>query len=1169
TLDAVGGRRLTWGATPAGKLFQNDGTFLAEADTIEVPWTQLGEVTVAAGLPLVMSGGGTLGGTVDVDPAGTFRIQSNAVTFDGGISFPNAGRVELPTSTLTILAGDSIVLPRFAQSGGILAGGGWLTLTDSLIWSNGSQTGVGTTYIATGAVAYLTGGNTKGLDTRTFRNTGSVLHDGGSWQLSGGNPTIIVNEASGIIEVAGAVTIEWGSTPTGKLLQNDGLLHARPGTGNTITLDVPITLNGTLQADTGTTILAEPTFTLGSTATLAGTGTLNVSQVDPVTLSGDLVPGTSPGRLTLVGDLTLGAAATTTVEIDGAVAGTSHDQVLITTGSLALGGTLDVTFGFTPSGTEQYPVLVAPTISGTFGTINLPTVSGFILGTQPALDGTTDTLYVTAVGIPPGTESIWTGASDGNWFNGGNWTTGVFPDDTTNAFIPVGTGNVPTVQIGTATVDTLVVQAGAVLNLLLGGTLIVSGDLEADYTGLAGDGTGIVRMVTPGTSVSGGLPRLEVALATMGRLFLADSVLVTNDVELTRGVLTLNGHRLSAGGELAVFASGADTGSIDFGPVDGVSTTATFTYLNGSGTGFISMHDDADTLFATAGVGLFGTVPSDTALTGGVIVVGGDFDEDGSPGFLADSLGTTRVVMTGAGTTLWLANAAAVLRHLEIAQGATVQIGYSTTTIHGDVTVSGTAQLNLDQTGTVVRGDFLTTGSATITQTTGDITVQGNLIFDGESTIGLLTGGVFEAHGDFTQLASTSVSSFAADATHTVRFVSDGGTHTIDLATPGTTGLAHFAQLETQALGGGLTLDLRSVVPAHGPIVIDDNNGDFQTFVTGPGELLSDGNITFFSDGNGVTVTAGAVRLGGTLSISAGVDLSPDTLEVFGTTTLPVFTGYPTTLITGDVDLPFGNPVVGFADLIVGDGGAFDCDTCTATVGLLTTTGTGTLRQAGGTITVDSARFGGGSTDGLLFGGSLIVNGAFEQLSTNSALSFAPSTSHTTSFAGTGAHPIHFDTPDSLQSHFQALVFNGDGIEFTTSAFANGSLTHAATGIRTITGNGHRLNVRGVDIDSLVLDWLQFTVTGTGPLTEFRQIQFINMDPDLTQLYFGRATGAFQLDDVSFLTPPNAGRYLTVEDVTGAGDGTLTLTMSNPTPATHSGFAVTIGGASLLGWPES
>ncbi|HEX9727108.1 MAG TPA: Ig-like domain-containing protein, partial [Gemmatimonadales bacterium] len=47
TLDAVGGRRLTWGATPAGKLFQNDGTFLAEADTIEVPWTQLGEVTVA------------------------------------------------------------------------------------------------------------------------------------------------------------------------------------------------------------------------------------------------------------------------------------------------------------------------------------------------------------------------------------------------------------------------------------------------------------------------------------------------------------------------------------------------------------------------------------------------------------------------------------------------------------------------------------------------------------------------------------------------------------------------------------------------------------------------------------------------------------------------------------------------------------------------------------------------------------------------------------------------------------------------------------------------------------------------------------------------------------------------------------------------------------------
>lgn len=123
------------------------------------------------------------------------------------------------------------------------------------------------------------------------------------------------------------------------------------------------------------------TLTVPSGAVLRGTNTINGSLV--VAIGGIFAPGASPGCTPIAGDYT--NAGTLEIELGGLTPCTEYDQVQVT-GTAFLGGTLDVLLfgGFTPTNGQEFVILDATTISGTFGTVNLPDANWTIQYEFPA-----------------------------------------------------------------------------------------------------------------------------------------------------------------------------------------------------------------------------------------------------------------------------------------------------------------------------------------------------------------------------------------------------------------------------------------------------------------------------------------------------------------------------------------------------------------------------------------------------------------------------------------------------------------------------------------------------------------------------------------------------------------------------------------------------------------
>jgi autotransporter-associated beta strand protein len=132
--------------------------------------------------------------------------------------------------------------------------------------------------------------------------------------------------------------------------------------------------SATLQIDAGAklvaTNLAAGTLHLLAGQTLQGHGTFEGGLI---TDAGSTVrPGSSPGALTMVGDLTADAGSTFTFELNGTTAVTQYDQLLFGGGNVATltlnGPTLQVLLGFTPSyGTVFEIVSGFGTLAGTPG----------------------------------------------------------------------------------------------------------------------------------------------------------------------------------------------------------------------------------------------------------------------------------------------------------------------------------------------------------------------------------------------------------------------------------------------------------------------------------------------------------------------------------------------------------------------------------------------------------------------------------------------------------------------------------------------------------------------------------------------------------------------------------------------------------------------------------
>ncbi len=106
--------------------------------------------------------------------------------------------------------------------------------------------------------------------------------------------------------------------------------------------------------------------------TILGSGTLDVSGI-AFTNAGIVIPGTSPGTLTITGNFPQATTGVINIELGGTAAGTEYD-VLAISGDATFAGTLNVSLidPFVPGEGDSFEIITYGSRTGEFDTVNLP-----------------------------------------------------------------------------------------------------------------------------------------------------------------------------------------------------------------------------------------------------------------------------------------------------------------------------------------------------------------------------------------------------------------------------------------------------------------------------------------------------------------------------------------------------------------------------------------------------------------------------------------------------------------------------------------------------------------------------------------------------------------------------------------------------------------------------
>ena len=288
-----------------------------------------------------------IGGPVNIAPGSELEFQY-MVNLETGASFSGAG--QWIVGGYLNINDDVSSSAEMELNGGTLDGGSTLTITNSMIFTEGSVHDA-TVTINSGATLTLSGSGAKGIGNKgTLNNAGTATWSEGNinfnrWPASQAqlnNTGTFDNTFDGTVTSSGG-----NSNPPGFV--NSGTFSKTGGTGTT-----------------------DFQYKFNNSGTAKGTNTLSFSNLIN---TGTFQPGLSPGILTISGDdYTNG---TLDIEIlDNTGAGTGHDSLAVSQAA-TLGGTLNVTLlsGFVPSISDSYTILTCGSgCSGTFGTVNFPAI---------------------------------------------------------------------------------------------------------------------------------------------------------------------------------------------------------------------------------------------------------------------------------------------------------------------------------------------------------------------------------------------------------------------------------------------------------------------------------------------------------------------------------------------------------------------------------------------------------------------------------------------------------------------------------------------------------------------------------------------------------------------------------------------------------------------------
>lgn len=297
------------------------------------------------------SGNMSLSRTLSFASGATASIEGNGTITSGG---PNTASI-VNGGALAITGNSTIVVPLTNQAtgtitksssgtttlGAALTNNGDLTVAAGLLNASGTFANYNQATDILSGGSYVVAGTLRFVGADVVTNQATIVVDGTLSQIQDG---------SGLDAFRNFTTNVGSLTITG---------------GRTLTLPKALTSTGAITVGSAST-LAAPSVTVNS-GTLSGRGTVAA----PVSNGGTVLPGTSPGILTITGSYTQTAGGHLDIEIGGDIPGTGHDQLNIT-GAATLDGTLNLsaTGGFAPSIGQTFTILTYASHTGCFATIN-------------------------------------------------------------------------------------------------------------------------------------------------------------------------------------------------------------------------------------------------------------------------------------------------------------------------------------------------------------------------------------------------------------------------------------------------------------------------------------------------------------------------------------------------------------------------------------------------------------------------------------------------------------------------------------------------------------------------------------------------------------------------------------------------------------------------------
>ena len=330
--------------------------------TLDGANTYTGLTTISVGTLQIGSGSttGSIAGNV-VNNSSLIFNRSDTSTYSGMIS--GTGAVSKQGAGTLTLSGNNSYTGGTNLSAGVLAVGGTSALGTGPLALNGgtlrAASGGGSVATAVslnanttidGSDALTIGGNVtlNGFNTLTFNNTAQTTISG---QIGESSTSILIKLGNGELQLTGA------NSYTGGTLVQSGTVRINNTTGSAF---------------------GAGAVTAASGATLTGSGIISGA----VQMNGTWAPGNSPGLVTVnsnvvlngILDMELGGVLRATPSSGGA----GYYDAINVLGGLTIGGTLNVVLSndFVPSFGDSFEILQYGQLSGDFGTVNYPALSG-------------------------------------------------------------------------------------------------------------------------------------------------------------------------------------------------------------------------------------------------------------------------------------------------------------------------------------------------------------------------------------------------------------------------------------------------------------------------------------------------------------------------------------------------------------------------------------------------------------------------------------------------------------------------------------------------------------------------------------------------------------------------------------------------------------------------